>query len=259
MKKIIFCLFFLMLLGGCSTKKTEKYETIIEEMVSESDKYIMVYNEAGYYNTDCYYVQGLKMIGNESVLKNEELRAQIKNYYDPLIEDADIYLLSKIAIVYDAFSLESNIKNIILTKEKPSYDYGMAFTLWALALLDIDDEDYINYVRDFDNATYKDCDYAGMCALALSYFQADLSNIISFIDEEIKNNFPSSWSGKNCCSIAFAYLGYLLTDNLDKIDLEEIYHYYENKAFRNLDNEDLDYGYASPQAFLMLCYYQNYA
>ena len=100
MKKIIFCLFFLMLLGGCSTKKTEKYETIIEEMVSESDKYIMVYNEAGYYNTDCYYVQGLKMIGNESVLKNEELRLRIKNYYDPLIEDADIYLLSKILLCF---------------------------------------------------------------------------------------------------------------------------------------------------------------
>lgn len=258
MKKIIMCIFFIFLLGGCGAKPKEKYEMIIEEMTSDYEKYIMVYNEAGYYNTDCYYVQGLKLLGNESVLKNEELKLQIKEYYDPLIESADIYLLSKIAIIYDSFSIESNIKEIILTKEKPSYDYGMAFTLWALSLLDIEDEEYVNHVQDFENASYKDCDYAGMCILALKKYTDDFSRIISFIDNEISNNFPSSWSGKNCSSLCFAYLGYLLTNNMNKIDLEEVYQYYDNKGFKNVNDGDIDYSYSSPQAFLMLCYYQNY-
>lgn len=258
MKKIIFCMFFLFLLSGCNAKPKEKYETIIEEMTSEYDKYIMVYNEGGYYNTDCYYVQGLKMLGNESVLKNEELKLQIKNYYDPLIDTADITVLSKIALIYDAFSIPSKIKDIILTKEKPSYDYGYAFTLWALSMLDLKAEEYINYVLDFENASYKDCDYAGMCILSLQKYNEDLSKITMFIDDEIHNGFPSSWAGKNCSSLCFAYLGYLLTNNMDKINLEEVYQYYDNKGFKNVSDGDIDYSFASPQAFLMLCYYQNY-
>lgn len=284
MKKNLIKLFllgltFLLLAGvtGCKNNNQnediKKIDSIIESFVANYLNDYFNAENANYLDYNVVIaVKKLEEQGYNIKLEDFISKTTVQTYYENFESNQTVSNIYKASMILKAFSLETlKYKNELLAIKmiNSEWEYGQLLMLYDL--YEIENElkaEILANITVVKEESFVDADYAGFALMALKGYQIDLTSLYDLIIPNISDKGVVSWGEANSSTTAQVLTG-LVYQNEDiknekylanEISLFEALIKFEDKGgFKwQLNDENVDLMFSTPQAILALVSYREY-
>ncbi len=263
MKKIFVVLIMVFSLTGCVSVSPKK--SIIDSFIKDDLKEIL-FTDGLNINNDVILALNLlketyKYNMDDILLANETSTLEVVDYYKQR-DIESVYVAYNMCLVYDFFDLDLTVLKDYFNSDFYYDEYSYSTIVRCLKMLGVNStlkSDITTMLVDsFTDNSYNDADTIAMKIITLGLDAPDVA--LEMLCNYITSEGVLGWDNEaNACSTAQTIIALLcLGEDLccdytyDNKSIEDIFlEFYNGEGFKNkLDDEYIDYFYASPQGFL---------
>lgn len=278
LKTMVFFLMMFIMLAGVTSCEKEENPTIkkIDEVV---DTFINKYATTYFDNhLDTFTMEFHVALAINEIAKTNS-KVKMSNYLDKSIVET-YYQNLEYHFAGEAFKAITNCLVMDTSYDKAKTfmadlkdvdPWNITYALLALNKTNNNEtlkESLLNKVTIINPEDYRDSDYAGIALVATKDEKTlDKTNLFNLITPNLTSKGVNSWGNVNACSTAYVILG-LIASGIDPTSsdytiegtnlIEALLGFYQEGAFKNTLDGEIDLAFATPQAILALVTYKAY-